>query len=112
YGRLAGWGVFGSAAVALLVVALRLPESLVPLPVAERGKIAFGVKAKAPDMRSGAEIAIEEPAAAATVMTPAVTLRGRAPAGTMVGVYVENEPVQAVYCADGRWEIPGVPLSD
>ena len=112
YGRLAGWGLFAAGALTLLIIAIRLPEALVPLPVSEKGKVVFAMKAKAPDLRSGAEIAIEEPAAAATVMTPEVTLRGRAPAGTMVGVYVENEPVQAVFCADGHWEIPGVPLSD
>jgi peptidoglycan/xylan/chitin deacetylase (PgdA/CDA1 family) len=112
YGRLAVWVLFSAGALTLLWVSIRLPESLVPLPVSEKGKVVFAMKVKAPDLRSGAEIAIEEPAAATTVMTPEVTLRGRAPAGSMVGVYVENEPVQAVYCADGHWEIPGVPLSE
>ncbi len=105
------WILFGGAAFAVGWAAVWAPGHLVPDPVAERGKLA-GAKPPAPDLRSGAEIAIESPDKVATVMEPALTVRGRAPAGTMVGLYLENEPLAAVHSADGKWEFPGVALRD
>ncbi len=110
--RIIAWLLGGVIAAAALWAAWVLPLRFSPLPVRETGKVTATAQRKPPDLRSGAEIAIEEPAKTATVMAPVITLKGRAPPGTMVGIYVENEPAQAIFCRDGQWEIENVPLAD